>query len=1009
MKEVIYLGHKISKEGVSPDPAKVDAILQWNGGRAPSNVPEVRSFVSTAGYYQRFIPRYAIITAPLTRLLHKDVLWQWGEEEQNAFETVKEKLVSAPVLSIPDFTRSFILQTDACDYGISAILAQEGDEGEIHPLAFKSRKLIPAETRYPTHEKEALAMVWGVQKFRAYLQGVPFVAYTDNSAVTWLMNSNHTGKLARWALSLQEYDFTIKHVRGESNPADGPSRAPAVEPSATSEILPRGHDVLQIEQTAQPELLASVTSGTSRRSDISVNEKVYSVSSVNGKDVVEIDTDAMLSEQNGKETFGAQNWVMQQKRDPVLRVLYELAATGSVRDEKRHAEPTKKEVEAKARRKAYLAKDMPKPGEGMRHLKRAKDLFQGFSKRYRKTEAWVDKIGKKLFIDNDKILKYRHELPDGRVQVRIMVPKSMILPVLYRYHNDSRTGAHLGRDKMIANITPLFFWNRMTRDVREFVKTCEACQSRKPAQPLRQGKIRIIDQEHLEAEPMVIVSIDTVGPLPTSARGNVYILVMACHTTKWKMVTPIPDKTAHTVAWALYRNLVRPFTVPKILISDQGTEFVAEVTQKLAELLQIDHRASTAGHHQTVTGSENFTKWLKNTITMYIDQNHSDWDGDYLQEVVMCYNKVKHPTTGESPFYLLFGFENREVPEIRTGDADLMKDLKRLRIEGLAALQKIRQDVRVKLLAEGLKRKAIADKDRYDVIFAVGEWVWLWSPKQSRDQKAKKLMPTWTGPWEVIQACPDRRNLEGNALNYRLRARFSQPPRIRMNQTEYIAHVDRLRLYSGVKQLADLAPPNSMMIFNDTESYRSSEVDSEPSRIGDEGSAFTLSADTEPSRREVMSASSGILWDRRKPLERRVEEVASSSSSEVIDGAFSSVTRLRRDDITREILTGILRFHLENRHLQSVEEDVLLDDLRIVGPERITAHRVIRCLCLVRLPDHVAICSIWHRNGGKAYVGLMPRLREEILQKISSTTRVSRGLVHDVYGTHVEPLLERRK
>ena len=125
--------------------------------------------------------------------------------------------MNAPVLAMPDFERPFVLQTDACEYGISAILSQEdqdGSEDRLRPIAFKSRKLIPAEMNYPTHEKEALAMVWGVKKFRAYLQGVPFLALTDNSAICWLMNSAHTGKLARWALTLQEYDFKLQHIKG---------------------------------------------------------------------------------------------------------------------------------------------------------------------------------------------------------------------------------------------------------------------------------------------------------------------------------------------------------------------------------------------------------------------------------------------------------------------------------------------------------------------------------------------------------------------------------------------------------------------------------------------------------------------------------------------------------------------------------------------------------------------------------------------------------------------------
>ena len=1009
-KEVIYLGHKVSSEGISTDPAKVDAILQWNGGRVPSNVTEVRSFVSTAGYYQKFIPRYAIITAPLTRLLHKDVPWTWGEEEQRAFELVKEKLVQAPVLAMPNFEKPFVLQTDACEYGISAILSQEDSEEDLRPIAYKSRKLIPAETNYPTHEKEALAMVWGVKKFRAYLQGVPFLALTDNNAICWLMNSAHTGKLARWALTLQEYDFMIQHIKGAQNPADGPSRMPAAEPSATSEILPPGHDVLLVmEQTAQPESRTLVTSGTSGTKQVENYANEYTVSRMNGKDVLAVDVLALVKETD--QTFGASNWVQEQKRDPVLRYLYQYASLGKVVDDDKMSVVTRKEAAAK--RKRASAASTPEAGEGRKHQERANEVFQGFTKRFKGIANWVTRIAKDLFIDEDEILKYRHEDKQKRVQIRIMVPKSMILKVLCKYHNDPRTGAHLGRDKMISNLTSLYFWNRMTRDIRVFVKTCEACQARKPVQPLRQGKLRIIDQEHLEAEPMVIVSIDTVGPLPTSTRGNAYILVMACHTTKYKLIQPIPDKRAQTIAWTLYRSLIRQFTIPKILISDRGTEFLGEVTQKLAELLEIDFRASTAGHHQTVTGCENFTRWLKNTITMYINQNHSDWDDDYLQEIVSCYNKVAHPTTGESPFYLMFGFQNREMPQIQYGDADLRKDLKRLRLDGLETLHKIREDVRSKLLAEGLKRKAIADRDRHDVSFEKGDWVWLWSPKKSAKKKTKKFLPTWTGPWEIVEACPDRRNLEGNALNYRIRARFGNAQvKIRLNKTEQIVHVDRLREYTRQGLEESVAPSNSVVIFQDTESFRESSSTTSSSnalRVDDHMDIDQPDQSemvTDMSEREVMEASSSILWDRRRPLmDDKESDPISDSMSEVVTEGSSALMSLRQKPLTKELLLALIRYHLDNREEKFVSEVELLDSMRIEGRERLNAYRILRSLCVARRPRQTPICSIRYMRKGVAHFGLEATLRDRVLVDVPPGMRAMRSSVHVLFVRYVEPLL----
>ncbi|KAG1168564.1 hypothetical protein G6F70_008831 [Rhizopus microsporus] len=221
---VEYLGHTISKEGVSPHAHNMDKIMKFP---IPRSADDVRSFLGTCGYYRRFIDGYANLASPLTELLKKKQIFSWGPKQEDAYQSLKKQLVSAPVLAYPDRDQVQILTTDASSHGISAILSQSPDgtaESE-RVISYNSRTLRPAEKNYATVHLEALAVVWAVTKYRHYLMGRHFKLRTDNSAVTYIMNpSKASQKLSRWAACLIEYDFEIIHLPGHLNPADSLSR-----------------------------------------------------------------------------------------------------------------------------------------------------------------------------------------------------------------------------------------------------------------------------------------------------------------------------------------------------------------------------------------------------------------------------------------------------------------------------------------------------------------------------------------------------------------------------------------------------------------------------------------------------------------------------------------------------------------------------------------------------------------------------------------------------------------
>ena len=206
---------------MKPDKEKTRIVQQWP---TPSNASETRKFLGLASYYRRYIKGFATIAEPLHRLTDKETEFSWDSHTQEAFEKLKTALSSSPILACPDFSKDFVVFTDASDTGLGAVVEQNN-----HVIAYASRTLKQSERNYSVIEKECLAVVHALKTFRHYLLGRPFTVYTDHNPLQWLHSQKMQGRLA---VALQEYDFIIKYRKGNQNSnADALSRCP-------SEVLP---------------------------------------------------------------------------------------------------------------------------------------------------------------------------------------------------------------------------------------------------------------------------------------------------------------------------------------------------------------------------------------------------------------------------------------------------------------------------------------------------------------------------------------------------------------------------------------------------------------------------------------------------------------------------------------------------------------------------------------------------------------------------------------------------
>lgn len=251
--EVDFLGMRVSSKGILPSCEKVKAVQDWP---QPTNVQEIRQFVGLASHYRRFIRNFSSIAAPLTELTKgtgpKRREINWSNKCQEAFETLKNSLINAPVLQAPDMTKPFIIETDSSDYGCGGVLLQRDDNGLLHPLAFESKKFSSAECSYPVQERELLGILHALRTWRCFVDGTDYIVYTDHNPLQFLRSQvKPTPRLVRWLSEIEAYNPNILYKPGRENIVpdtlsrrggpNGDVASESMEPSFLYSITPQIH------------------------------------------------------------------------------------------------------------------------------------------------------------------------------------------------------------------------------------------------------------------------------------------------------------------------------------------------------------------------------------------------------------------------------------------------------------------------------------------------------------------------------------------------------------------------------------------------------------------------------------------------------------------------------------------------------------------------------------------------------------------------------------------------
>lgn len=616
-KEVTFLGHLVSEEGIRPDPRNVEKVLAWPH---PSSDEEMRSFLGLCGYYARFIQGYAAITKPLRDATVADGQIRWTEAMRGAFEQLKSVLATPPILTLPTGKGTFVLYTDACNFAVGVVLTEKTGEYE-RVVAYESKALSKQQMKWPTYDKELWAVVHGIRHFRQYTVGAKFEVVTDHEPLANIPDSisverDGTGRRGRWAVELSSFDFRVRIRSGvRHGNADALSRRPSgVSVDEGNGGLARDAGMSRAVGGSVPTAGGSPTSSRSTAASPTGNA---AISGVGGSPYSVITSVAPATLSSGPTD----------RVNPATKTLTPPSAVG----EKRSTESLLLEAQ----------QDDPT----LSALCRAKE--EGRMPKSTETSGWA-------------VLK-KHW---GQVEVRsgvlgiaskqrfqAAVPKTIRAEIIRLAHDDKSSG-HMGRRRTIARVKARFVWPGMNEDVRSYCASCTQCQRRCRPAPSRRAPL----VTEVTSRPFERVAMD-ITEMPLSSKGNKYALVIMDYFSKYVRIYPMPNQKTETVMDA-FLDWVQELGVPERLHTDQGAQFESLMMKEMYTRLGIHKTRTTPYHPQSDGMVERFMRTLKDMVSKYVDGQGLSWD-EGVMSYAMAYNSSLHETTGYTPFYLIHGFEPR--------------------------------------------------------------------------------------------------------------------------------------------------------------------------------------------------------------------------------------------------------------------------------------------------------------------------------------------------------------
>lgn len=732
-QETNYLGHVITRDGIMPNPDKIKAILKFP---IPKTTKEIKSFLGLTGYYRKFIRNYAKLTKPLTLCLKKGSVIKHDEDFIKSFNTCKQLLTNAPILQYPDFSKPFILTTDASNESLGAILSQ-GNPGSDLPIAYASRTLNDAERNYSVIERELLGCVWACKYFRPYLYGRKFTIYTDHRPLQWLHQLKEpNSKLMRWRIRLEEFDYDVVYKKGKLNTnADALSRIKIdkvdIHPLDTSslvvnhdnEISQLLDDINDIIENNERQLNTPPGIDTSENielPDSPRNLDLDLILPVEERDEARNNTTLHSNQsdepQNSIEI--SEDPINKEKRQIIIKIQENPKPSISNKIDNKHITKVYLPVN-------YQSRDLK---DILKNYTIGNETFHLFSKRqeiYRELAI----LYTSLFNNNaPRIIWHTSRVKDLHDMDRIK-------EAIKNYH-EGKTN-HRGAHETYLKLKDKYYFKTMLKTIQDYINKCEVCQKGKyprhpPVMPLNITPTSSTPFEHLY--------MDTL-----SIEGKIFLTVIDAFS-KFAYVTKLLSKEATQITQEVLKFFAL-YNIPKRITLDNGGEFQNMTFREMAKVYNIDLHFITPNHPNANGQIERFHSTLLEHIRIFkLNKKHNKTPIEQLILLsLIAYHSTIHINTGKTPQEIIYGNRHTTLNQNIT-----MNNLINDHIEDMKL---IHQQVKDHNLQNKTKYIEYHNRNTQDpqTMFKIGQTVYL---KNSRSQRSK-LASRYEGPYTLTKLNAD--------------------------------------------------------------------------------------------------------------------------------------------------------------------------------------------------------------------------------------------------------------
>lgn len=633
-REVAYLGHVVTPDGVKPNPDKIIAIKKYP---LPSTTKQIKGFLGLLGYYRRFIKNFAKVTKPLTRCLKKGAKIEHNPEFVECFEACKNLLVNEPILQYPDFSKTFNLTCDASNVALGAVLSQ-GPIGQDLPIAYASRTLNDSERNYSTIEKECLCIVWATKYFRPYLFGRKFNIITDHKPLQWLFNQKDpSSKLVRWRIKLEEFDYNITYKKGKLNTnadalsrielhvneSDNISNLVSYINDFNKELELESQNIDQMSTMAQPDLDPQIIP-TDENPDIQNNEDDNETVHTNNDQEPIVGIPILESAVN----YGA-NQVL------ISQVLHSPAKTKRlILFEKKRRYIVQLSENNFEQDILQFVKENIVPGKLYSLYFESPDIYEPFCEIIRKNFKWPSLRFKKC-----------------TVKLIDVIEKKEIPTIIQNYHESKSN--HRGIEETEKRIKEKYYWPNIKDAIQKFINECETCQKSKYERHPIKMQMNITPTA---AKPFDIIHLDTY----TVDREK--FLTIIDSFSKYAQAYHLKFATAAEIA----DNLITFFShhgIPTKIVSDNGTEFKNTIITELLHLHKIKIHFCSPNHPQSNGVIERLHSTLAEHIRLLNNQEYSKTPiNQKMRYAILAYNHSIHSTTQFKPIDIINGHITNNDP-----------------------------------------------------------------------------------------------------------------------------------------------------------------------------------------------------------------------------------------------------------------------------------------------------------------------------------------------------------